>query len=123
MKVPPQRFRSLVDEALAQVPDEFRPHLEGVAVRIEAWPSDDLLDSLGVREGETLYGLYTGRPLTEGPPQTGDLPPCITIYREPLLEGCEDEVELRDEITTTVVHEIAHHFGIGEARLRELGWA
>ena len=53
---------------------------------------------------------------------SGELPPRITLYRGPLLEDCEDEAELRDEIATTVIHEIAHHFGIDEERLEELGW-
>nr|WP_257306060.1 metallopeptidase family protein [Geothrix sp. SG10] len=116
------RFRSLVDEALVLVPEEFRPYLEGVAIVIEDWAPDALLDTLGVPEDETLYGLYSGRALTEGPEQSGDLPPRITIYRGPLLEDCRDEDDLREEIATTVIHEIAHHFGISEARLEELGW-
>jgi predicted Zn-dependent protease with MMP-like domain len=116
------RFRRLVEEALALVPGEFRPHLEGVAVVIEDWAPDALLDDLGVPEDETLYGLYSGRALTEGPASSGDLPPRITLYRGPLLEDCADEDDLREEIATTVIHEIAHHFGIGEARLEELGW-
>ena len=115
-------FRRLVDEALAQVPEEFRPYLQGVPVVIEDWAPDDLLDALGVPEDDTLYGLYSGHPLTEGPAEPGELPPRITIYRGPLLEDCLDKAELRDEITTTVLHEIAHHFGIGEERLKELGW-
>ena len=122
MQVTERDFRRLVDEALAQVPVEFRPHLEGVAVVIEDWAPDALLDELGVPDDETLYGLYTGHPLTEGPPEPGDLPPHVTIYRGPLLEDCEDEDDLRDEVTTTVLHELAHHFGIDEARLEELGW-
>ena len=122
MHVSAQAFSRLVDEALAQVPEEFRPYLEGVPVVLEAWPSDDLLDALGVPEDETLYGLYSGHPLTEGPPGPGELPPRITIYRGPLLEDCEDEDELRYEITVTVLHELAHHFGIEEERLKELGW-
>ena len=117
-----ERFRGLVEEALARVPAEFRPWLEGVPVRVEDWAPDTLLDALGVPEDETLYGLYSGRPLTEGPPQTGDLPPLITLYRGPLLANCVDEEDLRREIAVTVLHEIAHHFGIGEDRLRELGW-
>ncbi len=115
-------FRQLVDEALALVPEEFRPHLAGVPVVIEDWAPDDLLDDLGIPEDDTLYGLYSGRALTEGPPEPGDLPPRITIYRGPLLEDCGDEADLRDEIATTVIHEIAHHFGIDEERLEELGW-
>ncbi|GLH73717.1 hypothetical protein GETHLI_22190 [Geothrix limicola] len=122
MHVSDRTFRRLVDEALALVPEEFRPYLKGVPVIIEDWAADELLDDLGVPEDETLYGLYTGHALTEGPPLPGDLPPRITIYRGPLLEDCVDEADLRDEIATTVIHEIAHHFGIGEERLEELGW-
>jgi len=115
-------FRRLVEASLAQVPEEFRPYLEGVPVVIEEWPADELLDALGVPEDETLYGLYSGHPLTGGAPASGELPPRVTIYRGPLLEDCRDEGELRDEVAITVLHEIAHHFGIGEQRLRELGW-
>jgi len=122
MHVSDRAFRRLVDEALALIPAEFKPYLAGVPVVIEDWAPDALLDDLGVPEDETLYGLYSGHALTEGPPQPGDLPPRITLYRGPLLEDCEDEEDLRDEITTTVVHEIAHHFGIDEERLEELGW-
>lgn len=115
-------FRRLVDEALGFVPEEFRPYLEGVAVVIEDWASEALLDELEVPGDETLYGLYSGRALTQGRSESGDLPPRITLYRGPLLEDCADEEELRKEIAITVIHEIAHHFGISEARLRALGW-
>jgi predicted Zn-dependent protease with MMP-like domain len=115
-------FRKLVEEALALVPVEFQPYLDGVPVVIEGWAPDALLDELGVPEDETLFGLYSGQALTEGPRASGDLPARITIYRGPLLEDCEDEDDLRDEIATTVIHEIAHHFGIDEDRLEELGW-
>lgn len=122
MKLSGHAFRRLVDEALAAVPEAFQPYLEGLPVIIEDWAPDELLDSLGVPEDETLYGLYSGRSLTEGPPEPGELPARITIYRGPLLEDCRDLAELRFEITTTVLHELAHHFGIDEARLEELGW-
>ena len=122
MHVSDHAFRKLVDEALGLVPAEFRPYLEGVPVVIEDWAPDALLDDLGVPGDETLYGLYSGHALTQGPRESGELPPRITIYRGPLLEACEVEEDLRDEIATTVIHEIAHHFGIGEARLKELGW-
>lgn len=122
MHVSDRAFRKLVDEALALVPAEFGPYLVGVPVVIEDWASDALLDELDIPEDDTLYGLYSGHALTEGPPQPGDLPPRITIFRGPLLEDCADEADLRDEIATTVIHEIAHHFGIDEERLEELGW-
>lgn len=122
MDMSDRRFRGLVDEALALVPAEFQPYLVGVPVVIEDWAPDAVLDELGIPEDDTLYGLYSGRSLAEGPPELGDLPPRITLYRGPLLEDCEDEADLRDEIATTVIHELAHHFGIGEDRLEELGW-
>ena len=122
MHLSPHAFRRRVDEALALIPAEFRPHLEGVPILIEDWAPDDLLDALGVPEDETIYGLYSGRALTEGPDESGDLPPRITLYRGPLLEDCRDDAELRHEIATTLLHEIAHRFGIDEDRLEELGW-
>ena len=122
MDMPDRTFRRLVEEALALVPAEFQPYLEGVPVVIEDWAPDALLDELGIPDDDTLYGLYSGQALTEGPRESGELPPRITIYRGPLLEDCLDEADLRDEIATTVIHEIAHHFGIGEDRLEELGW-
>jgi predicted Zn-dependent protease with MMP-like domain len=122
MHVSDRAFRRLVDEALALIPAEFRPYLEGVPVVLEDWAPDDLLDALGVPEDETLYGLYSGPALTEGPRASGDLPPRITLYRGPLMEDCEGEADLRHEIAITVLHEVAHHFGISEARLEELGW-
>jgi predicted Zn-dependent protease with MMP-like domain len=122
MHVSERAFRRLVDEALGLVPAEFRPYLEGVSVVIEDWAPEALLDDLGVPEDVTLYGLYSGHALTQGPRESGDLPPRITIYRGPLVEACEDEEDLRQEIATTVIHEIAHHFGIDEVRLEELGW-
>lgn len=115
-------FRRLVEEALGLIPAEFRPYLAGVPVVIEEWAPDDLLDEMDVPMDETLYGLYSGRALTEGRVESGELPPRITLYRGPLLEDCLDEEDLRDEIATTVIHEIAHHFGISEERLEELGW-
>ena len=122
MHLSDRAFRRLVDEALDLVPAELRPYLDGVTVVIEDWAAEALLEALEVPEEDTLYGLYSGRALTEGLSQSGDLPPRITIFRGPLLEDCGGEEDLRREITTTVIHEIAHHFGIGEGRLEELGW-
>ncbi|MDR3682264.1 MAG: metallopeptidase family protein, partial [Geothrix sp.] len=68
MQVSDRTFRRLVDEALAMIPAEFQPYLDGVPVILEDWPPGDLLDALGVPEDETLYGLYSGPALTEGPP-------------------------------------------------------
>jgi len=114
-------FRRLVSEALELIPAEFRPYLENVEIVVEDWPSENLLAALGVPEDEGLYGLYTGTPLTERHFDHADLPDRIILYRGALSEDFPDPDELRREVALTVLHEIAHHFGIDEERLEELG--
>lgn len=118
----PDFFDTCVAEALALLPEEFQDHLENVEILVEDWAPEELLDELGVPADEDLYGLYTGTSLLERdaaqPP-----PPCqVTLYRAPLLEDFPDPEDLRREIAVTVLHEIAHHFGIPDSRLEELGW-
>ncbi|PRW62999.1 metallopeptidase family protein [Actinopolyspora mortivallis] len=108
-----QRFEELVSDALDLVPHELMAELDNVVVLVQDRHPED----------ETLLGLYEGVALTERDSTYGGvLPDRITIYREPLLESCADEREVVDEVAVTVVHELAHHFGIEEARLHELGW-
>lgn len=122
-EMPDGRFQDLVTAALDDLPEPFASHLENVHVVIEAEPTADDLDRAGVARGGTLFGLYQGIPQTErGPGYTFVLPDKITIYRGPILRACADSDEVYDEVTTTVVHEIAHHFGISDERLDELGW-
>ena len=112
--VPPERFEELVAEALDGIPPALGELMENVAVFVE--------------EGSTrsgLLGLYQGVPLTardSGYGIGGTMPDRITIFRRPILAMCRDDVEVTDQIRRTVVHEVAHHFGIGDARLHELGW-
>ena len=118
----PDFFDGCVAEALALLPPEFQPHLENVAILVEDWADEALLDDLGIPEDEDLYGLYSGPSLLEREPSQPP-PPCqVTLYRGPLLEDFPDPEDLRREIAVTVLHEIAHHFGISEERLEELGW-
>ena len=108
-------FESLVTDELDQLPDEMIDGLDNVAFVVEDRPEDGSLD---------LLGLYDGVALTErGAYGFGEMPDRIILYREPLLAICEDEQELRDEIHVTLVHEIAHYYGIDDDRLHELGWA
>jgi predicted Zn-dependent protease with MMP-like domain len=107
-------FEGLVNEALDAIPDELATLIENVVVLVEDdAPADD----------PDLLGLYDGVALTE---RYGDygmvLPDRIFIYRRPLLEMCASEEELVREVRITVVHEIAHHFGIDDDRLHELGY-
>jgi predicted Zn-dependent protease with MMP-like domain len=118
----PAQFERLVTEALALIPAEFRRRLDNVTIVIEDEPSAEVRAEMGLGEEETLFGLYTGTPLTERTVDYAGLPDQITIYRRPILEEFDSPAEVRREVARTVIHEIAHHFGIGEERLKELGW-
>lgn len=108
-------FEALVIGELDQLPDEMVEQLENVVFVVEDRPEDGSLD---------LLGLYDGLALTERTQYgLGELPDRIIVYREPHLAQCDDIDELRDEIHTTLVHEIAHFHGIDDAQLHELGWA
>ncbi len=112
VEVSRERFEELVGEALDEVPPQLVALMDNVVVLVEDEPPEP-----------GLLGLYEGVALTErATSYAGMLPDRITIYRQPVLELCEDEDEVAEEITVTVVHEIAHHFGIDDERLHELGW-
>ena len=108
-------FEALVVEELDQLPDDMVEGLDNVVFVVEDRPEDGSLD---------LLGLYDGLSLTERDRYgMGELPDRIVVYREPHLERCETLDDLRDEVHTTLVHEIAHFYGIDDAQLHELGWA
>jgi predicted Zn-dependent protease with MMP-like domain len=110
-----ERFEALVAEALDQVPAELSALIDNVVVLVEDEPPADDPD---------LLGFYDGTPLTQrDSAYAGVLPDRITIYRNPTLDMCTSEDEVVDEVNITVVHEIAHHFGIDDDRLHELGYA
>jgi predicted Zn-dependent protease with MMP-like domain len=108
------RFEELVGEALDEVPPQLQRMMDNVVVLVEDDPPPDEPD---------LLGLYEGHALTErGVDYSGVLPDRITIYRRPILAVCDTEDDVVEEVAITVVHEIAHHFGIDDKRLHELGW-
>ncbi len=115
MHLDAEAFEALVVDELDQLPDDMVDGLENVVFVVEDRPEDGSLDTLGLYEGWALterdrYGF-------------GEMPDRIILFREPLLAVCDDEDELRDEIHVTLVHEIAHFYGIDDDRLHELGWA
>jgi len=122
VKISTREFEKLVAESLEMIPDELRGRISNVQLMIEDEPSEELLGDLGVPPDETLFGLYEGTPLTERGIEHSGLPDRIVIFRRPLLEEFDDPSDLRREIARTVIHEVAHHFGIDEERLAELGW-
>ena len=112
LQVSPQRFEGLVADALDDIPDGLAALMDNVIVTIE----DDSPEP-------GLLGLYEGIPLTEREQYGGfAMPDRVTVYRLPLLEMCESEEDLVDQVTITVIHELAHHFGIDDDTLHELGW-
>ena len=109
-----EEFGHEVDRALDAVPDELAGLVRNCVVLVEDEPPPEL---------PSLFGLYEGIPLTERDSwYGGTLPDRILIFRGPLQRHCRDREELLDEIHITVVHEIAHHFGIDDERLHELGY-
>jgi predicted Zn-dependent protease with MMP-like domain len=112
--VSPERFEELVSDALAGLPAEFAGAMENVAVIVEDHA-----------EGRNLFGLYQGVPLTRRGPMSygGVMPDRITLYKDTISAHCGSEEQLVEQIRKTVIHEVAHHFGIGDPRLEELGWA
>ncbi len=107
-------FEILVGDELDQLPEDMVDGLDNVVIVVEDRPEDGSLD---------LLGLYDGVALTErGQYGFGEMPDRILIYREPLLAICADIDELRDQVHVTLVHEIAHYYGIDDTKLHELGW-
>ena len=114
VRMSPQRFEELVSDALDLIPPQLAAAIDNVVVLVEGRNPDE----------PDLLGLYQGVALTERDSfYAGSLPDTITIYRDALLEICDDDEQVVEEVKITVIHEIAHHFGIDDERLHELGWA
>jgi predicted Zn-dependent protease with MMP-like domain len=112
VEVDPDRFEDMVTAALDELPEELGRLMSNVAVTVEHRPGPS-----------GLLGLYEGVPLTSRTTgYAGVLPDRITIYRQAICAACPTEQEVAGQVRKTVVHEIAHHFGIDDKRLRDLGW-
>ena len=108
-------FEALVGAALDEIPPALGREMDNVAVVVEDWPP----------RGSRLLGLYEGVPLTQRGPigYAGVMPDRITIFRGPLCARARDAADLAAQVRVTVLHEVGHHFGMTDDRLRELGWA
>jgi predicted Zn-dependent protease with MMP-like domain len=112
IEVDPAWFEEMVTSALDGLPEELGRLMDNVAVTVEHRPGPP-----------GLLGLYQGVPLTSRTTgYAGVLPDRITIYRQAICLVCQSEQEVADQVRRTVIHEVAHHFGIDDTRLRELGW-
>lgn len=105
------RFEQLVTDALDSIPAELRNKMSNVAVMVEDQGDTD-----------NIFGLYQGVPLTKREYYAGAFPDRITIYQDPICSRCQTEGQVVVAVRRTVIHEIGHHFGISDERLRELGW-
>ena len=115
------RFEDLVARALAAIPEPFARCLDEVAIVVEDEPSREQLAAHGLGPDETLYGLYEGMPRTEWGADWVAAPNKISLFRLPLEADFPDPLELEREVRSTVIHELAHHLGIDDDRLAELG--
>ena len=116
-----ESFEWLVAKTIGSLPNEFLTKLENIDVVVEDLPTQGQLAKTGVRRGETLLGLYEGVPLTKRGRHYGLVPPDkITIFQKPIEAKCRYDAEITAEIQRVIHHEIAHHFGIGDAKLEQI---
>ncbi len=116
-----QEFEALVIKAIQALPPEFRSKLENVDVLIEGWPSPKQISGLRLKNRAQLLGLYEGIPQTKRDSGYNlALPDKITIFQKPIELKCRSDREIENEIGIVVRHEIAHHFGIGDAALYKI---
>ena len=117
-----EAFENLVAEALDEIPPDVRAQLDNIDVVVEDWPDRATLQQAGLRHPIQLLGIYHGVPRTERTHNYGlVLPDKITIYRRPIEMRSRTADDVRATVSRVVRHEIAHHFGIGDDRLREIG--
>ena len=114
-------FERLVDRAVAGIPFPYREALAEVAIVIEDDPTPEQLRENDLEPWDAMYGLYEGVPRTDYGADWVSVPNRISLYRRPLEEDFPDPVELEAEVRMTVLHELAHHLGIDDDRLEELG--
>jgi predicted Zn-dependent protease with MMP-like domain len=114
MRVPPEEFQALVEQALDGLPEEFADLLENVVVMVEDEPDPEDLEEMGLDLSEELFGLYQGTPQDERGTFYMGLPDRVLIYRGPILRACDNRRQVIREVRDTVVHELGHHFGLEE---------
>ena len=114
-------FEQLVSEAVKLIPPRFRREMQNLALVVETRPSPELLREMEIEPPDSLYGLYTGTPLTERAWDYGNqLPDRITLYQEPIEEDCDDDDEIRAAIGETLIHEVGHYFGLSEDEIEAI---
>ena len=115
-------LEALALAAFARIPEPFAQHLAGIRVTVEEFADDETLRAVGLDDAWELTGLYHGRSMDQETVwSSGEMPPVITLFRQPLLaEWCETGVALEDLVTHVVVHEVGHHFGLSDEQMHAL---
>ena len=114
-------FERLVVQALDSIPEDLRLRLENVDIVVDDAPSKEQLVGSGIEDGNILLGLYEGLPLTDRYNYDMVLPDKITLFQQPIESICQSDEDIIREVQVTVVHEVAHHFGIDDERLHQFG--
>jgi predicted Zn-dependent protease with MMP-like domain len=123
MKLKQKEFEAVVAEALDELPEDIGRALSNISVVVQTWPDRATLQKMKLRNRYQLLGLYEGIPLNRrGVSYGAVLPDRVTIFQGPIEATAKTRAELREQIKSVVIHEIAHHIGIGEKRIRELGY-
>jgi predicted Zn-dependent protease with MMP-like domain len=123
LRLKPEEFWELVDQAVADLPQMFRQKLENISIAVEDYPSDEVLGSLRPRPPRNgLLGVYIGVPYTARPgfPVTGMMPDRIELYQRNIEGVCRTREEVVEQVRQTIIHEIGHYFGLDERTLRRL---
>jgi predicted Zn-dependent protease with MMP-like domain len=116
-----ERFTRLVEEAVRDIPKQFRDAMKNVAVVVEDEPPPHILEEMEIGPDDTLFGLYQGTPLPERSWSYGNaLPDRISIYQFPIEDACEDDEEIMECVAETVIHEFGHYFGMSEEEIEEI---
>lgn len=117
------RFEALVRDAVNALPPYFLEIMTNVDFHVRRWPLKRQIQAANLEANETLMGLYEGIPLTLDLGGNMAPPDIITIFQGPIEETCQSDTEIREEVRLTVIHEVAHHFGISDAELYDWGLA
>ena len=121
MEVLASEFEELVREALESLPEDLARRIDNVEIVVEDEPPDEIVR--GLSSGDAVLGYYQGIPLIERDNYDGVLPDRISIYQGPITRAFQGPTAIREQVRRTVIHEVAHHFGIDDRRLEELGWS
>jgi predicted Zn-dependent protease with MMP-like domain len=123
MHLSDEAFESVVDDALASIPEGFHRYLQDIVVDVEDMPGEAVCEDVGIDDPRGLLGLYHGTPLTERHVDAPyRMPERIVIYRRNIERMCRSRRQMVDQIRKTVLHEVGHHFGLNEQHLRDLGF-